>query len=104
MTDAYNTVKRRWLMSRVRSSNTAPELAVRSLLHSRGFRFRLQARDLPGRPDLVLPKYRTVIFVHGCFWHSHPNCKRATIPQTRRGFWEQKLTDNARRDRRNARL
>ncbi|RZI40763.1 DNA mismatch endonuclease Vsr [Herbaspirillum sp. HC18] len=82
------------LMSRVRSSNTAPEMAVRSVLHRLGFRFRIHVKKLPGTPDIVLPKYRTVIFVHGCFWHQHPLCKKATRPKTNKEFWNEKLTSN----------
>lgn len=86
------------IMSRVRSRNTSPERRVRSLLHSLGFRFRLHKKDLPGKPDIVLPKYRTCIFVHGCFWHQHPGCKRATVPSTRREFWAEKFQKNRARD------
>jgi len=90
-------------MSRVRSRNTKPELVVRSLLHRMGFRFRVNRGDLPGRPDIVLPRYKTVVFVHGCFWHRHTGCKRATTPSTRREFWEAKFRANVMRDRRNGR-
>ena len=78
-------------MSAIKSKNTKPEIAVRKLLHSMGYRFRLHRKDLPGSPDIVLPKYKTVIFVHGCFWHRHENCKYATTPKTRREFWENKF-------------
>jgi len=88
-------------MSRVRSKNTKPELIVRSLLHRMGFRFRVNRSDLPGKPDIVLSKYKTVVFVHGCFWHRHKGCKRATAPSTRREFWEKKFTANVERDKRN---
>ena len=90
-------------MSRIRSKNTKPELIVRSLLHRMGFRFRVNRKDLPGTPDIVLPKYKTVIFVHGCYWHRHPGCKGATTPSTRREFWEKKFRDNVDRDSRNQR-
>jgi DNA mismatch endonuclease, patch repair protein len=93
--------RRRELMSRIRSSETKPELAVRRMLHARGLRFRLHRKDLPGRPDLVLPKYRTAIFVHGCFWHQHSGCRLASKPKTRRGYWEPKLARNVDRDGRN---
>lgn len=86
-------------MSAVRSKDTKPELRVRSALHHLGYRFRLHRRDLPGTPDIVLPKYRTVIFVHGCFWHQHPGCRKATIPRTNRLKWEQKLKRNVERDK-----
>lgn len=86
------------VMSRIRSKNTKPELAVRRLLHSLGFRFRLHRRDLPGKPDLVLPRYRLAVFVQGCFWHQHPGCLLASTPKTRREYWGPKLAGNVRRD------
>lgn len=85
-------------MSRVRGKNTAPEVAVRRALHAMGHRFRLHRRDLPGRPDIVLPKHRTVVFVHGCFWHRHEGCSRSTMPIARRKFWEAKFTRTVARD------
>ena len=85
-------------MSAIRSKNTKPEIAVRKLLHSMGYRFRLHGKDLPGSPDIVLPKYKTVIFVHGCFWHRHENCKYASTPKTRIEFWENKFKANVKRD------
>ena len=85
-------------MSAIKSKNTKPEIAVRKLLHSMGYRFRLHRKDLPGSPDIVLPKYKTVIFVHGCFWHRHENCKYATTPKTRKEFWENKFKANINRD------
>ena len=103
MVDRLTPEQRSWNMSRIRSKNTKPELIVRSLLHRMGFRFRLNRKDLPGRPDIVLPKYKTVIFVHGCFWHRHKGCKVATTPSTRREFWEKKFKDNVARDERNQR-
>lgn len=90
---------RSWNMSRIRGRDTSPELLVRSLLHRHGFRFRLHASNLPGRPDVVLPKYRTVVFVNGCFWHNHTGCKRAKLPRTGRVFWKAKIEGNRRRDR-----
>jgi DNA mismatch endonuclease (patch repair protein) len=92
------------LMKRVRRAHTAPELAVRRALHGMGFRFRLHPKDLPGTPDLVLPRHRVAVFVHGCFWHRHPRCKRATIPKTRADFWSDKFRSNVQRDERKARL
>lgn len=86
-------------MSRIRGKHTAPEIVVRSLLHRLGFRFRLHGKALPGRPDIVLPKYRTVVFVHGCFWHRHRGCKNCTTPTNRRAFWVAKLEGNAARDK-----
>lgn len=97
--DRVSKERRSWNMSRIRSKDTKPEVAVRSLLHRQGFRFRLHRRDLPGTPDIVLPKYKTVIFVHGCFWHRHPRCRYAYIPKTRSGFWEEKFAENVKRDR-----
>ena len=85
-------------MSAIKSKNTKPEIAVRKLLHSMGYRFRLHRKDLPGSPDIVLPKYKTVIFVHGCFWHRHKNCKYASTPKTRKEFWENKFNSNKKRD------
>ena len=87
-------------MSRIRGKDTTPELAVRSALHRLGYRFRLHRRDLPGRPDIVLPKYGTVIFVHGCFWHRHARCKYAYTPKSRVEFWHHKFQQNVERDRR----
>ena len=85
-------------MSAIKSKNTKPEIAVRKLLHSMGYRFRLHRKDLPGSPDIVLPKYKTVIFVHGCFWHRHKDCKYATTPKTREEFWNNKFRSNVERD------
>ena len=85
-------------MAAIKSKNTKPEIAVRQLLHSLGYRFRLHRKDLPGSPDIVLPKYKTVIFVHGCFWHRHEGCKYATNPKTRESFWNKKFEDNKKRD------
>ncbi len=85
-------------MSAIKSKNTKPEIAVRRLLHSMGYRFRLHRKDLPGSPDIVLPKYKTVIFVHGCFWHRHENCKYSSTPKTRKKFWESKFEVNVKRD------
>lgn len=85
-------------MSRIRSKDTTPEIILRKALHSRGFRFRLHYKTLPGKPDIVLPKYRTVIFVNGCFWHGHANCRYSTIPKTNSEFWEEKISRNRERD------
>lgn len=85
-------------MKRVGRKNTKPELIVRSQLHALGLRFRLHKKNLPGSPDIVLPKHRTVVFVHGCFWHRHSNCRYATIPKTRQEFWIPKLESNVNRD------
>ena len=85
-------------MSAIKSKNSKPEVEVRKFLHAMGFRFRLHKKDLPGSPDIVLPKYKTVIFVHGCFWHRHQNCKYASNPKTRVDFWNKKFNDNIERD------
>ena len=88
-------------MASIRGKNTKPEIIVRRFLHRLGFRFRLHRRDLPGRPDIVLPKYRTVVEVRGCFWHRHEGCPFAYMPQSNREFWEAKLNGNRERDQRN---
>ena len=103
MTDRISKERRSWNMSRIRAANTQPELVVRSALHRLGYRFRLHSRTLPGRPDIVLPKWKTVIQVHGCFWHRHNGCKFAYTPKSRRDFWTRKFTDNMERDLRTAR-
>lgn len=87
-------------MARVRGKDTAPELRVRRVAHRMGLRFRLHRKDLPGRPDLVLPKHRLAVFVHGCFWHRHPGCSRASTPSTREDFWQAKFDATVARDRR----
>lgn len=102
MVDTLTPAERSERMSRIRSQNTKPELWVRRLLHAAGFRFRLHRKDLPGRPDLVLPKYRAVVFVQGCFWHAH-HCQKGRIPGTRGDFWKAKFEGNRKRDARNAR-
>ena len=103
MVDHLSPQKRSWNMSRIRGANTSPEICLRSLLHRAGFRFRLHDKKLPGKPDIVLRKYRTVIFVNGCFWHRHPGCTNATTPKTRHDFWEKKFNDTVERDERNRR-
>ena len=100
MADTLSPEARSRLMSRIRGKDTKPELAVRRILHSMGYRFRLHRRDLPGNPDIVLPRHRACIFVHGCFWHLHRNCKHARIPKTNQVWWRKKLEDNAVRDKR----
>ena len=89
------------LMSRVRGKDTKPELVVRREAHALGYRFRLHRHDLPGTPDLVFPRLRKVVFVHGCFWHRHEGCSRTTTPTTRAAYWTQKFQQNIQRDRRN---
>jgi DNA mismatch endonuclease (patch repair protein) len=98
--DIYNREKRSELMSKVRSASTTPEMIVRQKLHSLGFRFRLHNQNLPGKPDIVLPKHRSVIFVHGCFWHHHKGCGKSKLPSSNAEFWEAKITANVRRDAR----
>lgn len=91
-------------MSRIRAKNTKPELIVRSLIHRLGFRYRLHVRSLPGCPDVVLPKWKSVVFVHGCFWHRHRGCSLAYTPKSRTEFWVSKLEGNASRDRNSTKL
>lgn len=86
-------------MSRIRGKNTKPEVRLRSMLHRAGFRFRVHDNRLPGKPDIVLPKYKSVIFVNGCFWHRHEGCRYCTTPATRREFWEKKFSGTVQRDR-----
>ncbi|WP_303172099.1 very short patch repair endonuclease [uncultured Desulfovibrio sp.] len=99
--DRISPEQRSQNMAQVKSKNTKPEMLVRSLLHRMGYRFRLHIKTLPGHPDVVLPRYKAVIFVHGCFWHGHEGCKRATMPATRTEFWRKKIDGNQSRDRRN---
>lgn len=101
MADIVDKETRSRMMSGIRGKDTKPEMVVRKLLHSRGFRFRLHRRDLPGRPDIVLPKYRTAILVHGCFWHGHENCHLFRLPGSRTEFWEGKIAGNKVRDQKN---
>lgn len=103
MTDTLSPEARSERMSRIRGTNTAPERALRSALHRLGVRFRLHAKNLPGRPDIVLPKHHVVILVHGCFWHRHAGCPIATTPKSNTPFWLEKFARNVRRDARNAR-
>lgn len=100
MTDVFAREKRSWIMSRVKGRDTKPEILVRSVIHRMGYRFRLHRRDLPGNPDIVLPRHGKVIFVHGCFWHGHVRCSRSKRPTTNRGFWNEKLDRNVERDAR----
>ena len=94
MSDVHSSKVRSYNMSRIRSKNTKPELLVRKILFSKGFRFRLHRKDLPGRPDITLTKYKTVIFVHGCFWHGHVGCRYFVIPKTRTRWWLTKINHN----------
>jgi DNA mismatch endonuclease (patch repair protein) len=96
--DIVSPEHRSKIMSKIRGKNTNPEMVVRSLCHEMGFRFRLHRRDLPGTPDLVFPKHGLCMFVHGCFWHRHPDCKYAYMPKSRVDFWQNKLAKNVERD------
>lgn len=98
MADRYTPQQRSRMMSSVKSTNTKPEIKVRKWLHANGLRFRLHRKDLPGKPDIVLPRLKTVILVHGCFWHQHPGCSKATLPASNREFWADKLARNVERD------
>ncbi|MCR4594418.1 MAG: very short patch repair endonuclease [Clostridiales bacterium] len=95
--DVYNKEKRSYVMSKVKSKNTKPEEMVRKYLFSRGLRYHKNAKDLPGKPDIVLPKYKTIVFVNGCFWHGH-NCKHFSLPVSNRDYWLKKISDNIKRD------
>lgn len=99
--DIISEERRSWNMSRIRGKDTKPEIIVRSMLHIMGYRFRLYRKDLPGKPDIVLPKYNTAIFVHGCFWHRHKGCKYAYKPKSRVDFWNAKFDETVVRDSRN---
>lgn len=98
MADSISKEKRSWNMSQIRSKDTSGEVLVRKYLFAKGFRFRKNVSSLPGKPDIVLPKYRTIIFIHGCFWHGHPGCKRAFIPKSNQEYWIPKLLRNKQND------
>ena len=102
--DLFDKEKRSWIMARIKGKDTKPEILVRSIVHRCGFRSSKNRADLPGCPDIVLPKYRKIIFVHGCFWHGHKNCKRASRPSSNKSFWRKKLDANILRDRKNVLL
>lgn len=104
MVDKFSKETRSYVMSRVRSQDTKPEKIVRSYLFSKGLRFLKNDKRYPGRPDIVLPKYKTMVFVHGCFWHLHEGCKYATMPKSNVDFWEKKLYGNRERDERNKKI
>lgn len=101
MTDIVSKQVRSRMMSGIGGKDTEPELALRRALFAKGLRYRLHAKDLPGRPDIVFPKWNAAVFVHGCFWHRHPGCKFATSPSTRPEFWQEKFDGNVSRDKRN---
>lgn len=98
MADIHSKETRSYNMSRVRSKDTKPEILVRKFLHKNGFRYRLHVKNLPAKPDIVLPKYKTVIFIHGCFWHGHEGCKKASLPKTRTEWWADKIQKNVEND------
>jgi DNA mismatch endonuclease (patch repair protein) len=102
MADIVDSAKRSRMMSGIRGKNTKPEIAVRKHLHRLGLRFRLHDARLPGRPDLVLPRYKAIVHVHGCYWHQHSGCKFAYMPKSNQQFWKTKLDGNVRRDRETA--
>lgn len=101
MADVVSKETRSRMMAGIRGTNTAPEIALRKEMHARGFRFRLHVRRLPGKPDLVFPKFRAAVFVHGCFWHRHVQCRFTTTPTTNAAFWSAKFAGNVTRDERN---
>jgi len=98
MADIVDRATRSRMMSGIRGRDTKPEVIVRKYLHARGLRYRIAPKNLPGKPDIVLPKYRTVVFVHGCFWHRHPGCKYAAVPTSNAEFWKDKFEANIKRD------
>src|SRR5579871_5567865 len=102
--DKISPERRSANMRNIRSQNTTPEVLLRRLLHHEGYRFRLHRKDLPGKPDIVFPSRRKVIFLHGCFWHQHDGCREGRVPETRREYWDAKLTRNKQRDTANAAL
>lgn len=104
MVDIVDRRTRSRMMASIGATNTAPELAVRRYLHAAGLRFRIHDRQLPGRPDIVLPRHRITIFVHGCFWHRHPKCRYTTTPAANAAFWRDKFASNVRRDKAKAEL
>ncbi len=98
MAEVHSKETRSYNMSRIRSKDTKPEMLVRRFLHKKGFRYRLHVKELPGKPDIVLPKYKTVIFVHGCFWHGHEGCRYYVVPKTRTEWWINKIKKNKQLD------
>ena len=104
MADIFTKEKRSKIMSNISGKETKPEIIVRKYLFSKGYRFRKNVKDLPGKPDIVLKKYNTVIFIHGCFWHHHKGCKRSKLPGTRKEFWKEKIYGNVERDKMNLKL
>lgn len=103
MSDIFSQTKRSDIMSKISSKDTKPEILVRKFLFSKGFRYRINVKTLPGKPDIVLPKYKTIIFVNGCFWHGH-NCKKGKLPSSNTDFWKEKISNNKLRDAKNSDL
>ena len=99
MADIFSKAKRSEIMSKISGKETKPEILVRKFLFAQGFRYRKNDKRLPGKPDIVLPKYKTLIFVHGCFWHGHQNCKKFALPQSNHEFWKDKIQKNIERDK-----
>ena len=99
MADVHDSATRSYNMSRIKGKDTKPEMLVRRFLHAHGYRYKLHDKNLPGKPDIVLPKYNTVIFVHGCFWHGHKNCKYFVVPKTRTEWWLNKINNNIANDK-----
>ena len=103
MSDIFSQTKRSDIMSKISSKDTKPEILVRKFLFSKGFRYRINVKTLPGKPDIVLPKYKTIIFVNGCFWHGH-NCKKGKLPSSNTDFWKEKISNNKSRAAKNSDL
>ena len=101
MADVHSKETRSYNMSRIKSKNTKPEMLVRRFLHTNGFRYRLHVKDLPGKPDIVLPKYKTIIFIQGCFWHGHDQCRYYVVPKTKTNWWLEKINGNRTKDKLN---
>ncbi|MTK06643.1 MAG: DNA mismatch endonuclease Vsr [Hungatella sp.] len=104
MADSLSPEKRSWNMSRIKNKDTSIEIKVRRFLYSKGFRYRINVKNLPGKPDIVLRKYKTVIFINGCFWHRHENCKDATTPKSRTDFWLEKFNKNVENDKKHTNM
>lgn len=104
MSDIFSKSKRSEIMANIPAANTKPEIMIRKYLFQKGFRYRINYKKLVGKPDIVLPKYKAIIFIHGCFWHSHPNCKDAHLPKSNIDFWKKKISSNIKRDQQNIKL
>lgn len=104
MSDIFSKSKRSEIMANIPAANTKPEIMIRKYLFQKGFRYRINYKKFVGKPDIVLPKYKAIIFIHGCFWHSHPNCKDAHLPKSNIDFWKKKISSNIKRDLQNIKL